>query len=194
MRVIAGRAKGHHLRAPRGTETRPTSDKVREAIFSILNECYLDSPVLDLFAGTGALGIEALSRGASQAVFVERRGPACQVIRANLQHTGLNEQASILCMPVERALATLHEPFRLILLDPPYAYPNLHDIMARIAGAEVLDDATTVVFEHSPRFAVQKYYGRLALQRQKVYGDTAVSIFVVREEQNGDGSGVSGQL
>jgi 16S rRNA G966 N2-methylase RsmD len=66
--------------------------------------------------------------------------------------------------------------------------------MARIAGAEVLDDATTVVFEHSPRFAVQKYYGRLALQRQKVYGDTAVSIFVVREEQNGDGGGVSGQL
>jgi len=184
MRVVAGRVKGHHLRAPHGLETRPTSDKVREAIFAILAGSYVDRPVLDLFAGTGALGIEALSRGASHAVFVERRGVACQTIRVNLRHTRLEEEAQVLCVPVERALALLDEPFGLVLLDPPYAYPNLHGIMSLLSGAPFLESDTTVVFEHSPRFTVEERYARLKLTRQKVYGDTAVSIFVVQEGQN----------
>lgn len=184
MRVVAGRVKGHHLRAPAGSETRPTSDKVREAVFDILGDGFVDRPVLDLFAGTGALGIEALSRGASHAVFVERRGAACGIIRANLRHTRLEDEARLLCMPVERALTLLDEPFGLVLLDPPYAYPKLHGIMSLVAGARVLGGDTTVVFEHSPRFVVEERYARLELWRQKVYGDTAVSIFVVQEEQN----------
>jgi 16S rRNA (guanine(966)-N(2))-methyltransferase RsmD len=162
-------------------ETRPTSDKVREAIFSMLAGEVEDVRVLDLFAGTGALGIEALSRGASAAVFVERRPAACSVIRANLQHTRLGEQGRLLCMPVERALATLDEPFGLILLDPPYAYPGLDGIIETVSGARVIEDDTIVVFEHSPRFAVRESYGRLIRRRQKVYGDTAVSIFDVGE-------------
>ena len=181
MRVVAGRVKGHTLRAPKGMETRPTSDKVREAIFSILAGSFIDQPVLDLFAGTGALGIEALSRGASRAVFVERRAPACQTIRTNLGHTKLESESRLLCMPVERALPQLTERFGLILLDPPYAYGDLHGIMTLIGGAQVLMDDTRVVFEHSPRFAVEERYARLALDRQKVYGDTAVSFFVVQE-------------
>lgn len=185
MRVVAGRVKGHHLQAPRGSETRPTSDKVREAIFSMLAGEFIDEPVLDLFAGTGALGIEALSRGAASAVFVERRPPACAAIRANLKHTRLEESARLLCMPVERALHTLHQSFCLVLLDPPYSYPNLNDIMTMVSGAPVLRSDTTVVFEHSPRFAVAASYGRLSLERQKVYGDTAVSIFAVQEDDHG---------
>lgn len=183
MRVIAGRVKGHHLRAPRGTDTRPTSDKVREALFAVLGDRFVDQPVLDLYAGTGALGIEALSRGASSAVFVEQRAAACQVIRANLRHTRLEAESRVLCMPVERALSILLTPFGLVLVDPPYASPRLHGIMTMIGGARVIGNETTVVFEHSPRFAVEERYARLALDRQKVYGDTAVSIFVVREEQ-----------
>src|SRR5919202_359623 len=109
MRVIAGRVKGHHLQAPRGMDTRPTSDKVREAVFAMLGDRFADGRVLDLFAGTGALGIEALSRGASYAVFVERRPPACQVIRANLKHTKLEDLARVMCMPAERALTLLDE-------------------------------------------------------------------------------------
>lgn len=166
-------------------ETRPTSDKVREAIFSILAGSFEEERVLDLFAGTGALGIEALSRGAAEAVFVERRLPACQIMRANLKHTRLESKARVLCMPVERALANLEEPFGLVLLDPPYAYPGLDGIMTMVSGARVIGDGTVVVFEHSPRFAVAERYGGLRLWRQKVYGDTAVSIFVVREEQGG---------
>lgn len=184
MRVVAGRAKGHHLRMPKGTETRPTSDKVREAIFAILGDTFVDEPVLDLFAGTGALGIEALSRGAASAVFVEKRRAACQVIQANLVHTHLKHEARLLCMPVERALSMLDEAFTLILLDPPYAYPDLHGIMTMIGEARVIGQATTVVFEHTPRFSVGERYAQLALQRQKVYGDTAVSIFAVQEERN----------
>src|SRR3712207_2815735 len=111
MRVIAGRAKGHHLRAPRGIETRPTSDRVREALFSILADSFAGRPVLDLFAGTGALGIEALSRGATSAVFVEKRPAACRVIHLNLSHTRFTQDARVLCMPVERALSGLDEVF-----------------------------------------------------------------------------------
>ncbi len=184
MRIVAGRVKGHRLRMPKGTETRPTSEKVREAIFAILGDSFIERPVLDLFAGTGALGIEALSRGASRAVFVERRAIACAVIHDNLRHTHLEDEGRVLCMPVERALKALDEPFGLILLDPPYAYPDLHGIMTLISGARVIGDDTRVVFEHSPRFSVGERYTHLALQRQRVYGDTAISIFAVQEERN----------
>lgn len=184
MRIVAGRVKGHRLRMPKGSETRPTSEKVREAVFAILGGSFVDQPVLDLFAGTGAMGIEALSRGASRAVFVERRSPACAAIRENLRHTRLEEEGCLLCMPVERALKVLDEPFGLVVLDPPYAYPDLHGIMTLISGARVIGDDTRVVFEHSPRFSVGERYTDLALQRQRVYGDTAISIFAVREERN----------
>src|SRR5947209_8157186 len=183
MRVVAGRVKGHHLRMPKGSETRPTSDKVREAIFSILSDAVEDRRVLDLFAGTGAMGIEALSRGASFCFFVERRRPVCDVIRANLALTRLTEESRVLCMPVERALSVLDEPFGLILLDPPYQYPDLHGIITMLGEARVIEDDTVVVFEHSPRVILAERYGRLALKRQKVYGDTAVSLLAVGEEQ-----------
>jgi 16S rRNA (guanine(966)-N(2))-methyltransferase RsmD len=160
-------------------ETRPTSDKVREAIFAMLAGELERTSVLDLFAGTGALGIEALSRGADSAVFVERRPAACAAIRANLEHTRFQAQSRVICMPVERALTALDEPFGLVLLDPPYAYPRLDGIMEAVSGASVIGDDTVVVFEHSPRFAVRDTYGRLTRRRQKVYGDTAVSIFDV---------------
>jgi 16S rRNA (guanine966-N2)-methyltransferase len=184
LRVVAGRAKGHQLRAPRGSATRPTSDKVRGALFDVLAGSFIDEPILDLFAGTGALGIEALSRGASEAVFVEKRPLACQVIRENLSHTKFLTNSQVLCMPVERGLTLLDQVFPLILIDPPYAYPDLDRIMTLVSGARVVGSETTVVFEHSPRFVVQKRYDRLVLDRHKVYGDTAVSMFVVQEGEN----------
>lgn len=184
MRVVGGSAKGHRLQAPRGTDTRPTSDKVRESIFNLVRSEFVDGAVLDLFAGTGALGIEALSRGAERAILVERRSAACEVIRRNLAHTKFESRARVLCKPVERALPELDEPFSLILADPPYAYPGIHDIMTMIGGARVIGDDSIVVLEHSPRFAVVECYARLEFLRQKVYGDTAVSIFIVREEVN----------
>ncbi len=185
MRVVAGNVKGHRLQAPKGMQTRPTSDKVREAIFAMLAGSFMGRRVLDLFAGTGALGIEALSRGAEEAVFVERHAPACQIVRANLHHTKLEDAARVMCMPVERALPLLTSPFGLILLDPPYAYPDLDGIMTLVSGARVIEGDTMVVFEHSPRFVAAERYGELRLWRRKVYGDTSVSIYVAGEEQSG---------
>lgn len=182
VRVVGGSAKGHRLLAPRGTETRPTSDKVRESIFNLVRGEFVGGTVLDLFAGTGALGIEALSRGAERAIFVERRPAACEVIRRNLAHTRFEARATTMCRPVERALPEIQDICALILADPPYAYPGIHDIMASIGGARVIESDSIVVLEHSPRFAVAERYGRLALSRQRAYGDTAVSIFVVVEE------------
>lgn len=179
---MGGSARGHRLQGPHGTETRPTSDKVRESIFNLVPDAFVGGTVLDLFAGTGALGIEALSRGAERAIFVERRRGACQVIRRNLVHTKFEGSATTLCTTVERALPAIEDSCALVLADPPYAYPGIHDIMALIGGARVIEDDSMVVLEHSPRFAVAERYGRLALSRQRAYGDTAVSIFVVREE------------
>jgi len=184
MRVVAGRVKGHTLQAPKGMETRPTSDKVREALFSMLAGDVVDQRVLDLFAGTGALGIEALSRGAAEAVFVERRAAACQVIRANLRHTRLEDESRVLCMPVERALTVVEGTFGVIFLDPPYAYPGIGGIMSMIGAGAVLADDSLVVLEHTPRFTVAERYERLTLERQKMYGDTALSFFVVQEDKN----------
>jgi 16S rRNA (guanine966-N2)-methyltransferase len=183
MRVIAGSAKGHHLVVPRGLQTRPTSDKVREAIFAMLAGWVVEGPVLDLFAGTGALGIEALSRGATAGVFVEGRPVACSVIRQNLKHTRFESVSQVMCMQVERAIPRLDTIFSLVLLDPPYALPNLHGILQVVCGARFVGDETVVVFEHTPRFAVEARYAELVLQRQKVYGDTAVSIFAAREDE-----------
>ncbi|MGH2446996.1 MAG: 16S rRNA (guanine(966)-N(2))-methyltransferase RsmD [Chloroflexota bacterium] len=182
MRVVGGIARGRHLLGPKGRETRPTSDKVREAIFDMIGNDLGGERVLDLFAGTGALGIEALSRGASEAIFVERSSAACRVIRANLEATGLTDGARLVCQPVERALSEPYGVFDLILLDPPYAYADVARIMSRLGESPLVGDETAVVFEHSSRLAVDNSYARLGLERDKVYGDTAVSIFVSQED------------
>src|SRR3972149_4574026 len=122
MRVIAGRAKGHRLAGPPSRATRPTSDLVRGAIFSALASMGVDlSRTLDLYAGSGALGIEALSRGAQRCDFVERDVRACASIRQNLSKTGFAGQGEVLCLPAERALPRLEGPYTLVLADPPYA-------------------------------------------------------------------------
>src|SRR4030042_6735847 len=121
MRVIAGKAKGHHLKAPKGSLIRPTSDLVRGAIFAILDSVATNwSRVLDLYAGTGALGIEALSRGAGWADFVEREVRCCNVIKENLEQTKLSESAHVYCCTVRKALSFLKEFYGIVLLDPPY--------------------------------------------------------------------------
>lgn len=183
MRVIAGRVKGHRLVAPKGMQTRPTSDKVREAVFAMLAGRLVEGPVLDLFAGSGALGIEALSRGCTEAVFVEQHRPACAAIRQNLEHTRFDTVSRVICTSVERAVQQLTGPFTLVTLDPPYAHPRIDGILRMVCEARFIERDTLVVLEHTPRLAVEQRYARLTLQRQKVYGDTAVSIFAVQEDE-----------
>lgn len=120
MRVIAGSAKGHRLYAVPGRETRPITDRVKEALFNILGDCVLGAWVLDLFAGTGAVGIEALSRGAAHAVFIDKSPAALRTVRRNLEHTRLLERATLVQADAFRYLAgPIEHPFHLIYVAPP---------------------------------------------------------------------------
>jgi 16S rRNA (guanine966-N2)-methyltransferase len=196
MRVIAGSAKGHHLKATPGRATRPTSDKIKGSLFAMLDSLYgvQDARVLDLYAGTGALAIEALSRGAAWADLVEERRNVCLVIRENLAHTKLSERAAVHAMTVSAALAapyfTQGQPYDIILLDPPYADPNINAVMERLAGTSLLTSDGVVVLEHALRFPVQPEYGRLRLLKSRCHGDTCLSIFIGASEQQAAGDPV----
>ena len=170
MRIVAGEFKGRPLQAPKGVRTRPTADRVREALFSILGDV-AGARVLDLYAGSGALGIEALSRGAASAVFVEKDPRAVAAIRRNLE--GLGADAEIRRRDVIGFLAAAEGRYDLVLIDPPY------DSAARIAGRlterlpAVLAEGARVVTESDKRKPLEL---PLPLLRERVYGDTRVAV------------------
>lgn len=176
MRVIAGTLGGRRLVAPRGLATRPTTDRVREALFSALASIS-GARVLDLYSGTGALGIEALSRGAASAVFVESARPAVAALRANLTALGLGGGAArVLTEPVARAAARLvaaGEPFDLVLADPPY--DDVDEALAVLeALVPVLSPGARVVLEHAAR-RPPRPSAVLEVVRTRAYGDTALA-------------------
>ncbi|MBI2906382.1 MAG: 16S rRNA (guanine(966)-N(2))-methyltransferase RsmD [Chloroflexi bacterium] len=181
MRVIAGQAKGRHLKAPRDFRVRPTSDLVRGAIFAMLDSLGADfSRVLDLYAGTGALGIEALSRGASTADFVEQKPANCALIKENLEQTGFSAQAHVYCSSVQKALSFLSGPYSLVLLDPPYSAPSIHETLERLMTSKLLGANSVVVLEHSKRYQPAMAYGDFPLAVTRRHGDTCISIFLRR--------------
>jgi 16S rRNA (guanine966-N2)-methyltransferase len=178
MRVITGKIKGHHLKAPTGTKTRPVTDLMRGAIFSILENMVDDwSLVLDLFAGSGALGIEALSRGAGWVDFVESDRKCCVIIKENLAATKLTTQASVFCFKVEKALDFFDKEYNIILMDPPYANPTTGDIITRLATSRLVGAKTTLVVSHSSRLPLNQKYGTLNLIKETRHGDSCTSIF-----------------
>ena len=169
MRVVAGSAKGRRLQAPPGSATRPTADRVREATFNALGSLdALGGRVLDLFAGSGALGIEALSRGAAAATFVDSDGRALAAVRANLEATGLTGVATVVRSDALRFLAGGHGPFAVAFLDPPYAWSD-------DAWGELLDAcvAEVAVCESDRELAVPAPWEVLRCKR---YGGTVVTI------------------
>ncbi len=186
MRVIAGRAKGYKLKAPKGKQTRPTADRVREALFSILAYRVEDAVFLDAFAGSGAVGIEALSRGAYKAVFVDQDWKAVKAIKENLEKTGFLEQSLILKQSLDEAmdfLAAAGEVFDLVFMDPPYARENLASDLLGLDRHGLLAADTLLVVEHSRRQDMPNQVGRLRLKRQARYGDTVLSIYQVFMEE-----------
>jgi len=180
VRIIAGSLKGRRL-APVKGRIRPTAAKVREAVFSILGESVFEARVLDLFAGTGALGIEALSRGAREAIFVEDHPGALKVLRRNLEDLGLVDRSRVLPLPVAGALKKLAargENFGLVFLDPPYGGEVAAATLTALAAAEILTPAAWVVAEHSSHQSLPDTVGQLARQQLKRYGDTQVSFYL----------------
>jgi 16S rRNA (guanine966-N2)-methyltransferase len=171
MRVVAGEFRGHRLQAPRGRSTRPTADRVREALFSMLGDVS-GARVLDLYAGSGALGIEALSRGAAKAVFVERDAAAVAAIRRNLDAVGARE-ADVRRQDVLRFLASCTDVFDLVFADPPYdSAPRLAGPLSAALPA-VLDENALIVTESSKRTPLEL---TLPLARERTYGDTRIAI------------------
>ena len=186
MRVIAGEAGGMKLTAPRGIATRPTSDRVKEALFSILDSAghLHEGRILDLFAGSGSLGIEALSRGAAHATFVEKSHPALEAIRLNLSHTRLTDRADLLNMDVRQALERLtrqRAQFELILMDPPYQ-ADIYQKIISLVEKNLLAQGGILVAEAAARTPLPANSGSLIRFDRRVYGDTALEFYSM--EQN----------
>ncbi len=178
MRVIAGKAKGRHLKVPKGTGIRPATDLVRGAIFAILENMTSDwSLVLDLYSGSGALGIEALSRGAGWVDFVEREPRHCAIIKENLTKTGLSEQAHVYCVSVSKALTFLDKVYSIILMDPPYADRTIGDVIDKVSASQLVGRNTVVVVTHSPHFSLESAYGLLKMVKEHRHGDSVIAVY-----------------
>jgi 16S rRNA (guanine966-N2)-methyltransferase len=178
MRVIAGKAKGHQLKVPKTEVVRPATDLVRGAIFSILESLATDwSRVLDLYSGSGALGIEALSRGADTADFVDRQQRCCDIIRQNLAKTKLAGQGHVYCCSVVKAITFLKGEYGIILLDPPYANTVIGEVITHLAETELVGKNTVVVVTHSPLLTFNTEYGSLKMIKEHRHGDSCIAIF-----------------
>ena len=147
MRVITGKARGVQLKTPEGMQTRPTADRVKEALFSIINFDIPGAKVLDLFGGTGQLGIEALSRGAASAVFVDAREDSCKLIRENLKRTKLEQDAKVIRSDYLDYLNRCREQYNIIFLDPPYAEVFLENAIKKITEIDILQPDGIIVAE-----------------------------------------------
>jgi len=188
VRVIGGSARGRKLLSPPRPAasgrhgTRPTSDLIRGVIFDMLDAMGASyDRVLDLYAGSGALGIEALSRGDGTADFVESDAGSVATIAANLALTGFQPRAKLLRLTAELAGGRLSGPYTLVLADPPYYDEGAPDVLRRLAASPLVDEDTVLVFEHHRRRPVANEFGRLMLYRSRRHGDTVVSIYWGRE-------------
>jgi len=181
MRVIAGEARGFRLKAPAGMRTRPMADKIKGALYSMLASLGVEPVrVLDLYAGSGAVGIEALSRGAEWADFVERNGAACAVIRENLAHTKFAPVAAVHQTGVEQFLGRVpDEPYDFVIMDPPYADPEIVPNLARLGRSALVAPGTIVAIGHSPRVELPDELPPLRRLRHRCHGDSCFSIYEV---------------
>ena len=157
---------------------RPATDLVRGAIFSMLeNETSNWTLVLDLFSGSGALGIEALSRGAGWVDFVEREPRCCAIIKQNLKKTKLETQAHVYCCRATSAVSFLDKEYSIILMDPPYSDRTIGRLIDQLAVSRLVTEETIVVVTHSPRLPLSPNYGRLRLEKERRHGDSCIALY-----------------
>ncbi len=186
MRVIAGSAKGRRLRTTTGRTVRPTADRVKEALFSMLGSRFVleGAKLLDLFAGSGGLGIEGLSRGASAVTFVERDDAARRVLEANLRQCRFDRSARILALSVDRALRACAQRqcrFDGVLLDPPYGRGLADATLRQLVGSDVVRPGGWVAVEYQVDEQLAPAYGDLQLTAVKRYGKTALALYARRQ-------------
>lgn len=181
MRVITGTARGTNLKAPDGLKTRPTADRVKQALFNII-QFETVGEVLDLFAGSGQLGIEALSRGASHAVFVDESPEAISVIRENLRRTHLDNRAEIIRSDSLSYLAKCRKRFRLIFLDPPYAEKYLENALNLISEIDILTEGAIIITERPLEKPLNMEFDGLERSKDYNYGKTTITLFRRKED------------
>ena len=180
MRVISGKAKGRRLVAPKGGAIRPTADRIKESLFNILPRDFSGMKILELFAGTGNISIEALSRGAESALLVDASERSARIIRENLRRLELTDRTQMWVMPVRRALNAVGrqgQKFDVIFLDPPYDQKLVGRSLELIASVDPVYPTGVVVAEHSVRETLKSSYRFLSLNDQRRYGDTLLSFF-----------------
>lgn len=177
MRVITGKARGVQLKTPEGELTRPTADRVKEALFSIINFDIPGARVLDLFGGTGQLGIEALSRGADSAIFVDAREDACKLIRENLKRTKLQQQGAVIRSDYLDYLSRCREHFDIILLDPPYAEEFLEKSLKKITEIDILRTNGIIVTERPLEKELPYVFDGYTRSKDYKYGKTLLTIY-----------------
>ena len=177
MRVITGKARGVQLKTPEGMLTRPTADRVKEALFSIINFDIPGAKALDLFGGTGQLGIEALSRGAERCVFVDAREEACRLIRENLKRTNLFQEAEVVRSDYMDYLNRCRERFSIIFLDPPYAEEYLENAIKRITEIDILQTDGIIVAERPVGKEVTWEIDGYQRSKDYKYGKTLLTIY-----------------
>jgi 16S rRNA (guanine966-N2)-methyltransferase len=182
MRIVAGSARGRALQGPKPTSRhiRPTADRVRETLFNVLGQFLEGQAVLDLYAGTGALGLEALSRGAGRAVLVDSDREAQALCRQNTQALGFSAQVELLCLPVARAVEQLGQQgqaFELIFADPPYAVRGVEAVLEHVARAKLLAPGGVLVVEHGKREEAPGAHEGLERVDQRKFGDTVASFY-----------------
>jgi len=185
MRIISGTSKGRKLATPRSPSLRPTSDRVKESIFNILRVEMEGKVVLDLFAGTGNLGIEALSRGAKKAIFVEKERQAIRFIQRNLTQLGLEERSEIVSKDTNRSIGILKqrgESFDLILMDPPYEKGLIQKTLIKLSFHPIYHKDSILVIEHNRREPLPDTVAGWNLIRQRRIGDTIISFLTPRED------------
>lgn len=182
LRIIAGIAGGQKLRTVEGTNTRPTADRVKESIFNILSPWVAGSDILDLFAGTGNLGIEALSREAHSAVFVDKDRGSISVIRDNLNHTGFASSSEVLAMEAAAAINMLkaeNRRFDLIFMDPPYGRELVPQTLELLSPTGILRENGIIAAEYDKKDKIPEQAGPFVLYRNRKYGDTMVSFYKI---------------
>lgn len=177
MRVITGKARGVALKTPDGILTRPTADRVKEALFSIIQFDIPGAKVLDLFGGTGQLGIEALSRGAASAVFVDEREDACKLIKENLRRTKLEQNARVVRSDYLAFLNSCREKFDIIFLDPPYAEVFLENSLKRITEIDILQSGGIIVLERPLGKELSLDFSGFSRSKDYKYGKTLLTLY-----------------
>ena len=177
MRVISGKARGVSLKTPDGLQTRPTADRVKEALFSILHFDLPGKRVLDLFGGTGQLGIEAISRGASSAVFVDAGDAACKLIRENLKRAHMEQEGSVIRADYLKYLETCRDRFDIVFLDPPYAEVFLENALKKITEIDILQTGGIIVAERPLGKEIPGDFPGFTRSKDYKYGKTLLTLY-----------------